>query len=393
MKSNLFKVILAIILTIAIVIVIILFGQGKLFQGALYNLRPIYSSCKIEGNNFNSDKTEDCEKFYEKFQEGYFPDGEYTIFAQYTDKKLNNNIIPIKIAGKNLTCNFLENGYKLQAQSFDPATPHITQKINTDTEIPVLENGTAIRINYLKNDQIYHYDDNICEAAFSGEIMDSNKNILGTVKLDTNGFINSRPNVNEILVTNQIYYTNEKNQNIKQMQPGNLYLSINPLAGQLFKFTIPCSSYIPKISLPTISTSTDLNLKFEGLTEDYMSACSNRLYLSLQNTNKYDDIQKIENLNLNGENPSYLLKLSEIDRLKDSNTVYPISFKINLHLRDRADNNQVFTLGSGILTVNSYKAEQSNNSINSADITPIKELPITAELQQTAEIRTKVRRS
>lgn len=390
---------LLILLGAAVLVIVILLGQGKLFQGALYNLRPIYSSCKIEGSNFTSDKTEDCEQFYEKFQAGYFPDGEYTIFAGYTDKKLNNNIIPIKIKGKEMACTFTENGYKPQVQTFDPATPTITQNAEENQEIPIREDGTVVKINYLKNDQIYHYDDNICEAGFKGFFMDKDKNQLGTVKLDYNGFINSRPATNEILITNKIYYTNINNQTIKQIYPGNAYLSINAFDGAIFKFTIPCSSLIPKVTLPTLSVNKDTSIEFNGLTEEYVKACGNRLYLGLQNTNKYDDVQKIENLQLNGENPIYNLKLQDIYRLNDPNLIWPVTFKLNLHLRDRSDSNEIFTLGSGVLTVTDYaSAENPNNSSTIPqtplkNVAPIKDKMISPELQDTPEIKVKVRRA
>jgi hypothetical protein len=359
-KKNILLALLGVIvLGIVIAAIVILGGNGLLFQGALYNIRPIYSECRIEGKNFNSNQAVDCEAFYRKFQERSFPDGEYTVFAKYVDPRLSDNIIPLKIRGDHMECNFLENGYVPDFSVFPANNELATENIKERREIPVGSTGLVVQLNYQKNGNNYFYDTNICESAFRGTVLDSDKKDLGEVRLDFNGFINSRPLVNQILINDKPYYAGKEGEAVKEFQAGNIFLTLNAFPELLFKFSLPCSAQKIKVTIPMLETSKDLVIPFKGLTKDYLETCGSRLYIGLQNTNKYDDIQIFDDLNLKYKNgqATYRMKLDQINRVIDKDTKFPIIFKLSLHLRDRADSQDVLTLGSGILTVKSYQKE------------------------------------
>jgi hypothetical protein len=355
-KRILLIVVIALALGGLVLAIIILGGNGKLFQGALYNIRPIYRECLIEGKNFNSNKTIDCEEFYNKFKDKAFPDGDYTVFAKYVDGRLTDNVIPLKIKGDRLQCDFLSNGYVPNFSVFTPNSELSTENIKERKEIPVGSLGLVVQLDYLKNGQNYFYDTNICESAFLGTMLDSGKKELGESRLDFNGFINSRPLVNQVFLTDKPYYGGKTGEAVKSFQAGNVYLSLNAAPDILFKFTIPCSAQKIEVQIPTLETSKDIIIPIKGLTKDYLENCGSHLYLGLQNANQYDDIQTFENLDLKLDNgvANYLLELSRINRVVNKDAVFPLIFKVNLHLRDRSDSKDVFTLGSGLLTVKSY---------------------------------------
>ena len=375
MLKKILLIILLLLLIGLVAFVVIVGGGGKFFQGALYNLRPIYRECRIEGQNYQSEQAEDCENFTTKLDSGVFPDGEYTIFAKYSDKLLPDNIIPVKISekGKTLACTFLENNYLPEVSVFPVTDPLSIQRLKPDQETPVNSQGTVAQINYSKNDQTYFYDTNICERAFQSILYDNEKNILGTALMDHNGFINSRPLVNEVLISSSPYYTDKNGQAQKTFSAGNIFAGINFAPDILFKFTIPCSSEKPSVYIPSLETKKDVEIPFQGLNKNYLDTCGSRLYLSLQNTNRIDDIQIFDNLDLDSteDPPSYLMKLSQIARINAKDTTFPISFKISLHLRDRSDSSEVITLGNGLLTIPSYKPAKSTSQTE--DDNPIDE--------------------
>lgn len=364
MLKKILLVILIILLIGLVAFAVIIGGGGKSFQGALYNLRPIYRECRIEGQNYQSQQNDDCENFTNKFDEGAFPDGEYTIFTKYTNRQLPDNIIPIKISekGQKLDCTFLENGYEPQISVFSATDPLSSQILKPTQELPISSDGTVAQINYRKNGQMYVYDTNICERAFQATLYDEDKKPMGTALMDHNGFINSRALPNELLFNNQPYFSSDAGTVEKNFSAGNIYATANFAPDIMFKLTIPCSSEKASVFIPTLETKKDIQIPFQGLNEHYLDTCSPRLYMSLQNTNRSDDIQIIDNLNLENstKGPSYLLKLSQVARITDENTIFPISFKVSLHLRDRSDSNEVITLGSGLLTVTGYKATKED---------------------------------
>ncbi len=348
---------LGIILGLAVIIGIAIWtGGGQFFQGALYNIRPIYTSCKIEGKSYSSNELDDCEHFYEKFQKGQFPDGEYTIFTKYSDRKLTDNVIPVKIAKGKLSCNFIENGYQASVILTDPQYTLTSEYVKANDTVPVGSRGTIAKLNYSKDQQTYFYDTNICEAGFSAKIFDDSTSNIGNAKLDWNGFINSRPLVNEVLITDKVVAQNSTGQTLRKFQPGNVYAQLDAAPELTFKFTIPCSTSFPEVQIPNLETDKDVSIPFQGLTPAFLKVCGDRLYISLQNSTRYDDIQNIQNLKLSPESQlaSYELKLDDIARLQHRETTYPITFLVKLLLRDRSDSNEVFQLGQGALTVTSY---------------------------------------
>ena len=367
-------------------------GGGKFFQGALYNIRPIYTACKIEGKNFSSNKLDDCEHFYEKFQKNQFPDGEYTVFTKYTDRQLAENIIPLKIDKGKLSCNFIENGYQPNVIIKDTQDTLSSQVLKANDTIPVGSNGLIVQLNYLKDQQKYFYDTNICEGAFSAKISDDSSSSIGTAKLDWNGFINSRPLVNEILLTEKVVVQNTTGQTMRKFKPGNVYAQLNAAPDLTFKFTIPCSESFPEVQIPNLETNKDVSIPFQGLTPAFLKVCGDRLYLSLQNSNRYDDVQNIQNLKLHPESQlaSYHLKLNDLARLQQNDTTYPITFLVKLVLRDRSDSNEVFQLGQGALTITSYTkpvVEITNYPTQSSPTSETASAPeTTPTLESTSEI-------
>lgn len=352
-KKTLIAIISGLGLITIVTIVVVLGGPGNLFQSALYNIRPIYSGCRIEGKNYNSEKTEDCEHFQEKLARQAFPDGEYTIFAKYSDKRLSDNVIPVKISGKTLDCSYLSNNYQPDFSIHDPSDPRSSQSIEPGQEIPMKDGGMILAMKYKKNGQTYYYDTNICESAFKVQLTDSKKTVLGSAQMDHNGFINSRPLTNEILINNTPYYQGESDQPVKVFQPGNIFLHFNASPDFSIKMTIPCSSSIPVTKVPTISTATTTPINFQGVSQEYFQTCGDRLYLSFQNANRYDDIENLNGtgFSFTGDGLTYLLDPSSLGRVMDKNAVFPLIFKVNLMLRDRSDSKEAFTLGSGLITI------------------------------------------
>lgn len=383
-KKKIILAILGVLVVIAIVAIMMIGDVGQYLRGALYNIRPIYSECRIESQSFNSDNKADCENFHQKFQDGEFPDGEYTIFTKYVDKALPNNVIPVVIEEKNLSCPFTENGYTPKVSVTNPKVAISTEQLKENQEVPVGDNGLIVQLNYDKNGNKYFYDTNICEASFSADITDNAKQKLGTALLDHNGFINSRGRVNEILIQNAPYYMGENGKNNKQFKPGNIYATLNAIPSYSFKLVIPCSYDSPQVEIPSIETDQDTTITFKGLDTEYLTNCGSKLYLSFQNTNEKSDIQTIRNLEINNQEslPSYDLKINKLARVTDTNTKFPISFKVSLHLRDRADVNTIVTLGSGVLTITNYTPEEKE-----AEVT-IQDLPIETTTIPQTEIKT-----
>lgn len=338
---------------IIIIVIVVLAGSGRLFQGALYNLRPIYTACKIEGQNYNSTNTDDCETFHDKLEKT-LPDGEYTIFTTYTDKKLNQGIIPIRMKDHKVSCTFNEAGYQAVVNVTDPNNQLGTQTIKSTTEIPVGLDGMIAQINYSKNNQVYPYDTNICESSFEAQLMDTNKAPIGNALLDHNGFINSRPLVNEVLIKNAPYYSNLNGEIVKQFTPGNIFVNFNAAPDLTFKLTIPCSSNFPVVTIPSITTAKDTSILLQGLTPQYLNTCGSKLYLGFQNANRSDDSQNFTDIKLiPGENnsASYELKLDQLTRINNKNTVLPFIYTVKLFSRERADEKEIQTLGTGVLTI------------------------------------------
>ena len=379
---------LGVILGLAAIVGIAIFaGGGKFFQGALYNIRPIYTACKIEGKSFSSNELDDCEHFYEKFQKGQFPDGEYTIFTKYSDRKLGENVIPVKVEKGKLSCNFIENGYQPNVTVTDSQDSLTSQALKANDSVPVGSNGYIVQLNYSKDQQKYFYDTNICEGGFSAKIFDDNTSSIGTAKLDWNGFINSRPLVNEVLLTDKVVAQNTTGQTMRKFQPGNVYAQLSAAPEITFKFTIPCSASFPEVQIPNLETAQDVSIPFQGLTPSFLKVCGDRLYLSLQNSTRFDDVQNIQNLKLNPESQlaSYDLKLDDIARLQHNDTTYPITFLVKLVLRDRSDSNDVFQLGQGALTITSYTMPVTNTETTTSTTVPSTPTSATAETTPTLE--------
>lgn len=364
-KKTILLIILGATVAVVLVIAIIMGLPGRFLQGALYNIRPIYTECRIEGKNYNSQALEDCEQFQKKFQEKAFPDGEYTIFTKYVSKALSENIIPIKIDGANLSCNYIDNGYIPKFTAIDPKNALSGQELKNNDEIPLGSNGLILQLNYQKNGQTYFYDTNICESAFRAKILDSGRVERGQAKMDFNGFINSRPLVNEILITDQPYFAGLDGKPNRNFQPGNIFLTLDAAPTITFKMIIPCSVGLPEVTIPNVEAKNVVNINFQGLPKDFLDICESKLYLSFQNTNRYEDIQVINNIDLvsNGNDAIYQLKVSDLARVVDPQTTFPISFKLSLHLRERSDSNEVFTLGDGVLTVSSYSPNEKKPKI------------------------------
>ncbi len=399
-KKQILLAILAVVVLGGLVLAIVLLGgSGRFFQGALYNIRPVYRECLIEGKNYNSSQTIDCEEFYQKFQDGVFPDGEYSVFAKYSDTRLSDNIIPLTIKGDRLECTFLENGYVPDFTVFAANSELTSENIKDRKEIPVGSNGLVVKLNYLKNSQTYFYDTNICESAFRGTVLSSAKKELGEAKLDYNGFINSRPLVNEVLLMDKPYYSTQTGTTVKDLSAGNLFLSLNAAPEILFKFIVPCTAQKMEVQIPNLETSKDIFIPVKGLDKEYLESCGSRLYLGLENANRLGDIQTFTNLNLKLDNgvAKYLLKLDQIARVVDKDTTFPVIFKVNLHLRERSDSSEVITLGSGLLTVKSYKKGETDadsaGGISDLQSTPdVGQSPIQ-DLNATETVRPKVRRA
>lgn len=405
--------VILILLMFGVIAFVIIMGQGgKFFQGALYNLRPVYSECRIEGQNFQSSDATDCEDFINKLENGLFPDGEYTVFAKYADKRLPDNIIPVKISdgGNKMECTFLENGYQPEISVYPSTDPLSEEELQENQTTPLYEQGTVVSVKFRKNGQNYVYDTNICEKSLQATIYSDDKTVLGTALLDHNGFVNSRPLVHELLINNTPYYSDRDGNNVKDFPAGNLFVAFNFAPENFFKLTIPCSKEKISVYIPNIETSSNTLIPFDGLNRQFLKTCGPRLYLSLQNTNRADDIQIIDDLNLDpeAEKPAYALDLSRITRVTEQNATFPISFKISLHLRDRSDSTEIITLGSGLLTVKSYQPGQSgtttalagssgSGAITGQNATPDNSLSIQEKSatpdQSTEENRPRVRRS
>lgn len=405
-----FKKILLVILILmmlAVIAFIILMGGGaKFLQGALYNLRPVYNECRIEGKDFQSSDATDCEEFMQRLENKAFPDGEYTVFAKYADSRLPENIIPLRVSenGNTIECTYLENGYEPKISVAPLSDTLSTQQLGDTQETPIYEQGTVVTVNFRKNGKEYLYDTNICEKSLQATIYDRNKQELGKASLDRNGFINSRPLVHELLINNTPYYTSSEGQTVKDFRAGNIYTVFNFAPDLFFKLTIPCSREKVGVFIPALETNKDILIPFDGLEKDYLETCGSRLYLSLQNTNQADDIQIIDQLNIDpqSDKPTYLLKLDQLARVTDKDTTFPVSFKISLHLRDRSDSTEIITLGSSLLNITGYKAGQStatpsasgatSDKMASPDVTRIIE-DKTSTTDQTAQTsRPKVRR-
>lgn len=373
------KLIISFIASIAIVAIILiaLFSNlpSKIFQGALYNVRPIYNSCKIEGANFNSNTLDTCENFHQNLLNKKYPDGEYTIFATYTDRGLGENIIPISIKNGKLACTYLENNYQPTLTVYDANNQIISQTLDKDSIYPLGSANKVVQINFKKNNQNYFYDTNICESALVGELTNESEELLGTVKLDTNGFINSRPLVHEILLNNNsAYYQKDDGEYVKSISPGNTFLTLNFAPDIKFKLTIPCSNYLPNVKIPNLETNQAVNLTFRGIDPNYYQNCGNKLYLHFQNANNSNESQIFNEVKWNYEDETLSTYLDPIyiGQISNPETKFPVIYKVNLMLRNRSDDQKAYNLGSGVLTFTGFvpkskpkvktQIEEENNS-------------------------------
>ncbi len=374
------KLIISFIALVAVVSVVLiaLFSDlsSKIFQGALYNVRPIYSSCKMEGANFNSTSLDTCENFHKNLLNKKYPDGEYTIFANYTDRGLGENIIPISIKNGRLACTYLENNYQPTITVYDANNQIISQTLDKNSVYPLGSANKVVQINFKKNNLNYFYDTNICESSLVGELTNENEELLGTVKLDTNGFINSRPLIHEILINNNsAYYQKDDGQYVKSITPGNTFLTLNFAPDIKFKLTIPCSNYLPKVKIPNFETKEALTLTFKGIDENYFKNCGNKLYLNFQNANKSSESQIFNEVKWDYQDDTLSMYLDPIylGTISDPETKFPVTYIIRLMLRDRSDEQKAYSLGNGVLKFTGFvqkaKPKVKNNDIIESNIT------------------------
>ncbi len=265
------------------------------------------------------------------------------------------------------------------------------ETVKSTDEIPVGSEGLIARINYAKDNHLYAYDTNICESAFQTTIYDNDKIVQGLARLDTNGFINSRPSVNEVLITNALYFTDKSGTTIKEFSPGNVYATLNASPDLTFKFTIPCSSNFPQATIPEVTTSTDSSLLFLGLDSKFLQNCGDKLYLSFQNSNLYNDIQivgpPITLTQVTDNTAGYDLRLADLAGINSINSVFPFTYTVKLHLRDRSDSRDVQTLGTGILNIPKY-TKTAGTSSSTTQSTTTTSTNISTEDASATENRT-----
>ncbi len=342
---------------VLIIFAVVVSGLGKSLLEKFNSMKPIYRECRIEGRNFNSVQPSDCQNFDRKVQNGEIPDGEYSVYAKYANKSLSDNIIPVKIENGKTSCNFIDNGYVPSINAVygkDDTGPIAVQE---GSEIPVGSDGLIIQILYYKNSQRYFYDTNICKSALSAEITDADGNTMGKAGLNQKTFLSTRPLVNEIMINNKPSYE-QNGEIVENFKAGNVFARFNFAPGISYKLTIPCSAQQTMIIIPNLETDKNIAIPFKGLNAEYVTTCGSKLYLTLQNTNRPDDIQTLEDIKLEFQNSSpiatYKMYLDQIDLVIDPGTTFPISFQLNLNLKDRSDSTKIFTLASSVLTITGY---------------------------------------
>jgi hypothetical protein len=367
---------------------VVVSGFGKSVLETINKMKPIYRECRIEGKNFHSVQPSDCQNFDTKALNGEIPDGEYTVYTKYVNKALSDNIIPVKIENAQTSCAFIENGYTPSINAVYGKSETGPTAIKDNSEVPVGSDGIVLQINYYKNGLLYFYDTNICKSALHAEIRDADGNLLGEAGLNQKNFITSRPLVNEVLIGSKPYYEKD-GLPVEDFKAGNVFARISFAPGITFKLIIPCSAQKTYITMPSLEIDKSTLISFKGLNAEYITNCGSKLYLSLQNTERYDDVQVIDNLKLEPQNNSpittYKLNLDQIDRVMDPNSAFPISFKMDLNLRDRSDSNQVFTLATSSLTVTGYTSGQDDATADLAGAAPSAD-PVISESQSTGDL-------
>jgi hypothetical protein len=373
------------------ILIAYLAGSGNLLQGYLNFPLPIFESCKIN-SSLVIDREIDCNNFDQERID--LPDGEYTLEATYVNKQLGDDgktIIPLKITNGETVCSFLENGY----------TPYIlisnvsnsVSTVETITQPAQITLGTVeklIKINFLKEGRLSTFDQHICGNGIEGQIYQQ-ENLLGTVKLNKNGFLNTTQTVNEIrLNPASLHYDN----GIKPTEPGQYFLSLNAYPDLKFQFEVACSASLESATLSDQSiqnTEENLRISLTGLSDEYFQQCSDKLYLSLENQANHENNYRLHNLTRfseNGQNFLYL-KLSDLPFLEDPETIFPYQAIVKLHLKDRNDSIEVKTLGEFNLTISrkiSNKSATESASIDTPNDTKLFELnSIQANLLQTIE--------
>jgi len=125
-----------------------------------------------------------------------------------------------------------------------------------------------------------------------------------------------------------------------------------------FKFDIECTSKTPVVEIPNISIKDNALIKVKGLTPDYLKICGDKLYWSIQNTNKAEDLNQITLDTLDQQ--TYLVNLKNIPSVIDKKAKFPISFLLKLHIKNRSDEKEIKTLGTGVLTVTNFNPNKTS---------------------------------
>ncbi|MGL5830555.1 MAG: hypothetical protein ACRCZE_00205 [Candidatus Altimarinota bacterium] len=382
MTKSLIKNLALVFILAAALLIAYLAGSGNLLQGYLNFPRPIFESCKIN-SELVIDREIDCNNFDE--ERINLPDGEYILEATYVNKQLANEgktIIPLKIIGGETICTFLENDYSPYILISD--VTNSVSAIETITSAKQINLGTVeklIKINFLKDGQISTFDQHICGNGIEGQIFQEN-NLLGTVKLNKNGFLNTTNTVNEIrLNPASLHYDN----GLKPTQPGQHFLSLNAYPDLKFQFDVACSASPETTNMSDQSIQTtdeNLVINLAGLSTNFFQKCSDKLYLSLQNESNYQNNYLLNNLTrFTEEGQNYLqLKLSDLPFLENPNTVFPYQAIVKLHLRERSDSIEIKTLGEFKLTIN---RKVSNKSISQNSSTIKDQATFSLNLGQT----------
>ncbi len=361
-----------------IVLILIIFGLGSIYifkmpignilQGYLNFPKPIYESCTI--TNQNGVKLNiDCNNFDQERQK--LTDGNYIADVNYVNKQLGNNgesIVPFTIQNHESTCTFIENGYKPSISIRTGENVIISEKIiNSPTTIDLGTTTQLLQINYIKNGKTSAFDQFLCGNGLEGIISNSSGQQLGTVTLNSNGFINTTNVVNQLRIIPQSFHYGN---NIKPIIPGNYYLSINIYPDLKFLYQVPCSSSYPKLSLADINTNNPagtITVPLTGLSPNWAKLCVNKIYLGFQNNNNASDQFQFNGiLSSNADNYSETFKLSDFPALQAKLITFPYQGKLSVFFRDRSDSNNVYTLGTTNLNVDpNYQPIHTNPTASS----------------------------
>lgn len=370
MSKSLLKNLIIGLAVLAALLIAYLAGSGNLLQGYLNFPRPIFESCQIN-SDLVIERAIDCNNFDQERMN--LPDGQYTLSAVYVNKQLANEgktIIPLKITAGETTCNFLENGYTPYLQVSDVSNS--VSALETITQPTTISLGSVeklIKINFLKDGQISTFDQHICGNGIEGQILYNNQ-LLGNVKLNKNGFLNTTNTVNEIRLNPASLYYNE---NIKPTQPGVYFLTLNAYPDLKFQFEVACSANQETAQLENLSiqpNQENFTINLAGLSTEFFQQCSDKLYLSIQDQDIYKNNYYIINNSVryseNGQN-FLQIRLLDLPFLNNPQIQLPYQAKVKLHLRDRSDSTEVKTLGEFELTV----ANKISNKNQQAAQTPL----------------------